>query len=324
LATGLVFAPYSREQEREADRLGQQIAASAGWDPAALSRALYTLEREEALQPQGTRRPSFLDTHPATPERVANTTEYAKTLTRAARATTALSAAEFLKHLDGLVVGAGAAAGVVDGQDFLHPDLNLFLRFPVDWRVQNGRAQIASAPPDGSAVILLQVVESGNDPLSGARALEKAAGTSLSSRAERFTVNELPAARTRVSADADQGKVGIDFVWIAHGGHVFQIAGITALRRIEQYGPTFDTVAKSFRPLQPTERAGITETRLRLINGRPGEQLSALAARGKSSWSAEMLAIANGLDASQPLEGDQLIKVAVAEPYRGAGKTTTP
>src|SRR5262245_37515054 len=39
---GLVIAPFSREQEHEADELGQTLAAKAGYDPAALSRVLGT------------------------------------------------------------------------------------------------------------------------------------------------------------------------------------------------------------------------------------------------------------------------------------------
>ncbi len=37
LTQGLLFSPYSRSQETEADRVGQEMAAKAGWDPAALS-----------------------------------------------------------------------------------------------------------------------------------------------------------------------------------------------------------------------------------------------------------------------------------------------
>src|SRR5215475_11564384 len=44
-AQSLVFAPYSRSQETEADRVGQEIEARAGWDPTGLSTFLRTLER---------------------------------------------------------------------------------------------------------------------------------------------------------------------------------------------------------------------------------------------------------------------------------------
>src|SRR6185503_18395375 len=83
VANALVMAPYSREQEREADRVGAELAARAGWDPAALGTALHTLEREEALiRKGGAPRPSFFATHPSLPERAGAAREFAVGLAR--------------------------------------------------------------------------------------------------------------------------------------------------------------------------------------------------------------------------------------------------
>src|SRR5205823_2494370 len=82
LASGAVLAPFSRDQEREADRVGQQLSAAAGWDPGAMSSFLKTLEREEGLGGNRPRRFAFLATHPSTPERIANTASYARALQR--------------------------------------------------------------------------------------------------------------------------------------------------------------------------------------------------------------------------------------------------
>jgi predicted Zn-dependent protease len=70
LPASLVLASYSRKQEKEADRFGQQYAAAEGWDPAALSDTMDALTREQELA--GGRDPSrmsFFDSHPTTPER---------------------------------------------------------------------------------------------------------------------------------------------------------------------------------------------------------------------------------------------------------------
>ncbi|MCK5365080.1 MAG: M48 family metallopeptidase, partial [Gammaproteobacteria bacterium] len=47
--TGLVLAPYSRDQEREADLVGQSLAALAGYDPDGLVNLLDTMANAEAL-----------------------------------------------------------------------------------------------------------------------------------------------------------------------------------------------------------------------------------------------------------------------------------
>lgn len=59
---------HSRAHEREADRLGIEIMARAGYDPAGMP-AMF----ERMLQFQGNRPPKYLSTHPLTRSRIADT-----------------------------------------------------------------------------------------------------------------------------------------------------------------------------------------------------------------------------------------------------------
>ena len=68
-----IIAAYSREQEHDADRLGQELAVRAGWDPSGMATFLRSLENETRLREGATRLPSYFDSHPATPDRAANT-----------------------------------------------------------------------------------------------------------------------------------------------------------------------------------------------------------------------------------------------------------
>src|SRR6185503_5653205 len=63
LSKELLLAPYGRDQEREADRVGAELSAKAGWDPHALASSLRTLEREAVLENAGVNRLSFFATH---------------------------------------------------------------------------------------------------------------------------------------------------------------------------------------------------------------------------------------------------------------------
>ena len=107
----LVFAPYSRSQETEADTLGQEMTAKAGWDPAGLPAYLATLGRAVEFLQDGPRRTSFFDSHPATPDRVARTTNHAKELQRTAREPISPSHEAFLARLDGLLWASGLQTG---------------------------------------------------------------------------------------------------------------------------------------------------------------------------------------------------------------------
>ena len=313
LAQSIVFSPYSRSQESQADEVGQEIAAKAGWDPLGLTAFLTTLGREEALLSDGPRKPSFFDSHPATPDRVKHTTKHAKDLKVASREPISSSHEAFLARLDGLVVGQRAANGMVKGHRYLHPDLNFFVEFPQGWNVDNTPVQLVSAPKDGGKAVILRAVAQGNDPLDGARALEKASKTAIVSKTQTTTINGLPAAKTQVS----DSRLTVDLTWIAYGGMIYQIAGIAETKAYDTVRPLLQGVVQSFRPLSPDERNGIREKRLRLVKAHAGETVETLTARVHSAWKANQVVVANGLQGSETLQEGQLIKIAVEEPYTG-------
>ncbi|CAN5237606.1 hypothetical protein BH10ACI1_BH10ACI1_04200 [soil metagenome] len=72
---GLLVYPYSREYETQADTLGAQILANAGYDPLDLANMFKTIERES-----GGGGPEWLSSHPSPANRYENITREAKLL----------------------------------------------------------------------------------------------------------------------------------------------------------------------------------------------------------------------------------------------------
>ena len=68
LTAGLLTASYSREQEKEADRVGTELMAKAKYDPAGTVRAIQTI----LVQIGGRRDTGYFDSHPGIEERLAN------------------------------------------------------------------------------------------------------------------------------------------------------------------------------------------------------------------------------------------------------------
>jgi predicted Zn-dependent protease len=65
------FARYARDQERQADSIGLQIATQSGIDPNGMARFLTALDNYTKLN-QGFSMPqTYWSTHPATRERMA-------------------------------------------------------------------------------------------------------------------------------------------------------------------------------------------------------------------------------------------------------------
>src|SRR5438046_687794 len=77
LAAGL--SAYSREQEREADRIGTVLMHEAGYDVAQASKSWSNLALEVKARPDGGSRNPLFASHPATDERVATLAELGAT-----------------------------------------------------------------------------------------------------------------------------------------------------------------------------------------------------------------------------------------------------
>jgi predicted Zn-dependent protease len=313
LTQSVIFSPYSRSQENEADRVGQDMAARAGWEPWGLTRLLTSLDREVRLHEEGKRNPSFFDTHPPTPNRIEDTAAHAKELVKASRKPISMSPEAFVRRLAGLVVGPRAANGVLKESSFQHPDLNFFVEFPKGWKIQNSPQKIVAVADDGEAAVVFGAVAEGTDPFEGARLLEKNSGqTNIVSKTSRAKVGEYPAAHTQLHLD---GKAMLDVTWIAYGGLIYQVGGLSASRRFNVMQPVFSKVANSFRPLSASERGAITETRIRLAAARQGETIESLVQRTGSAWSKEECAVSNGVALTDRLREGQVLKVAMKEVY---------
>ena len=314
--TGSLFlAPYSRSQEREADTVGVDLAAASGWDPAGLSKFLEALETQEKLHKDKTKAPSFFDSHPSTPERVRDTADYAKTVSRAPAQSIAGNQASFLKKLDGLVLGPHPAEGVFIENLFLHPHLNFALRYPTGWETQISRQMVVAVDKGESTLALLQVAGEGNDPMVVLNALDKKSGGKILPHVEQFRVGGLPAARLALPTQTKHGPMMIDLNLIAYQGLIYQIAGISPKKTYEKYATIFRQMVESFRPLTETERTNFSVIRLRLAFAQEGETLQRFTARTGSTWTEAELAAANGISKDVVLRDRQLLKLAKRERY---------
>jgi Zn-dependent protease with chaperone function len=71
IGAGTARLAFSKDQEREADRLGLLILHRAGYDPGLARNFVLTLARAEARRDRGLLDLGWLRTHPAGPERLA-------------------------------------------------------------------------------------------------------------------------------------------------------------------------------------------------------------------------------------------------------------
>jgi predicted Zn-dependent protease len=314
-ASDLIIAPYSRDQEREADRVGQEIAASAGWNPQGLSSFLESLGREAKLRSGEERQFSFFDTHPATGERVAKTSQRATQLKISPAPPITKNRAALMTKLDGLLVGDNPAKGIFIGDEFMQPGLDFYMSFPPGWKKQNTNELLVAQAPGEKALVALEVAGKGDDPVAVVKQLEKKQGAELLKNASQMQINGLPAVQLTGKAKTSKGVMGVLLTWIAHKGLVYQIAGLSPSDSFDSFREVLKKTAASFRPLSAEDWPKIKETRLRVVKARDGETLAEFVQRVKNEWSPAEIAVENGLSQNDRLSEGQLIKVGILQPY---------
>ena len=314
IPAALVMAKYSRKQEQEADRLGQQYVAADGWDPAALGDCMDALTREQELAAAGDpNRMSFFDSHPTTPSRARDGREYAATLEVAEANRIATDRSAFVGRLDGLVVGESARGGVFLDHRFVHPELEFAIDFPNDWEHANAPTAVVAQPVDRSALLALQVAAEGDDPAVVADEIERE--VPLQER-RATTINGLPAVSAVARGVDDGQEIYVSLTWVAKDGLVYQVLGAAPAQRWNEHRDAFEATAKSFRQASERDLQELHEDRLRLVTAKPGETAAQIVKRSASQWPATKVAAANAIEEGARLSGGEAVKVSKRERYQ--------
>jgi predicted Zn-dependent protease len=310
------IASYSRDQERQADEIGQKLAGQAGYDPAAIGTFLGALGREMELKLGEKRRPSFLDSHPSSEERVRAALGRASSIARAAATPIAKNRSEFVRRSEGLLVGPDPAQGIMRDTLFLHPDLDLALKFPRGWQTQNSPEAVVAKPEQGNALIALIAVgpRSKGDARSSARQLLSEAAQQSVPAEDGGQVRVGSARGYLVRLLVNQNQL-VERTYFEHGDLVLALHATSLQSEWDSWSDAFEGTQRSFRRLSPDDRAIITETRLALVPAKSGETLEQVSKRSGNAWSAAETALYNGLRGDERLAAGFLVKVGREQPY---------
>jgi len=313
---GLFLAGYSRDQEREADRVGQELAARAGFDPHAMPEFLDRLGQTETLtsNPHDPRIPSIFQTHPQTPERVAATRERADELAATIKPPPSPHDRDaYVALLDGLVLHDNPAVGLFVGDAFLHPTMGFAFTAPHGWTDLNMPIAVVVVSPRQDAAVLLDRPRGVTTPDQAAQQFiaELNRQHIAAPAVESLTIGDLPARRVSLTQQDGGTTDYLEITWLQLRGVTYRLLAVAASNNLA----TVRSVVTSFHDLTPAERASIKVTRLRITEARPGETLADVSRRMDNQWDGETTAVMNGVDENAPLRPGQRIKVARTEAY---------
>jgi len=143
------YQGYGRDHESEADRLGVEYAAKAGYNPNAMAQAMKVFKEQESFEvaraKEDGREPNIyhgvFSDHPAPDDRIVQTTLAAANTTPPEGGWVDNRPA-YLKAIDGLPFGSSREQGIVRDNRFYHAGMRLTMAFPKGWTVDNQRDRL--------------------------------------------------------------------------------------------------------------------------------------------------------------------------------------
>lgn len=307
----LLTLSFSRSQEIEADQLGIRYLSQAGYDPRAMGSVLGSLAAQNQLDAQlqgrgGASLPEWASTHPDPASRVRGALTTAQGLPG-----TTTNRDTFLSRINGLRYGDDPAQGVIEGREFLHPELRLAFAAPQGFTMINstsavgiqgqaGQAQFTFAPYSGNLDSYVQNVF---------RALGGQQQQLAPQNLQRTTVNGIPAVvgTARVTSGNQQVDVVV-FAYEFARDRAYHFTAITPAGRAAVFNPMF----QSFRRITAQQAAQVVPRRLEVVQVRAGDTVQSLSLRMAYDNAQETrFRVLNGLASTDQLQAGQRVKIVV-------------
>jgi predicted Zn-dependent protease len=319
-ALQLLSLKYSRDDEREADRLGVRYAAHQGYDVAEGAHFFDSLKR--IGEKEGLRIPNWMATHPDPGQREQTIIKLAEQYQRPG-SMKAVGEDELLSQLQGVVVGENPREGFVQNGVFYHPDMKFKFDIPRGWKLKNDKSAVLLGEPNQRAMMVLELTPA-KTAQEAAQAMSRTRGIQVAD-AKRTTVNGRPAYQLLAQANTQQGTVGLLTYFIEHGGRVFSFMGMTSANAIRTYADDFQNTFRGFSELTDQRLLAVQPSRVQIVVAdRTAPFTSFLPTSDAPGMTPEDLAILNQVKLTDAIRAGQKIKVPSSSAVRsGQTRQTT-
>ncbi|MFH1219701.1 MAG: M48 family metalloprotease [Candidatus Eisenbacteria bacterium] len=305
----MLFLKFSRDDERQADDLGVEYASKSGYDTNRMAAFFQTLERVNLGGSSGL--PDWFSTHPNPENRVAAvinmTAEWRQKLSRTQYT---VKRDDYLKMVDGLIYGDDPRQGYAEDNVFYHPTMKFTIPIPSGWQVSNTPAQVRMVSDKQDAVILLMLDDSRSISKAADRFVQNA-NAAVQSR-EKLVVNGLQAEKVVARLVSEQDTLQTMSYFIAKGGAIYALHGLTGRNTFSQYSPTFSRTFGGFRNLDDPSKINVRPDRLAVKSvSKAGSLRTILKQFGTPDSELENLAVLNGMQLEDNVSTGTLIKTVV-------------
>lgn len=306
---------FSRDQEYQSDTLGMRYMIAAGYDPGGAPGILGALSRASALETRlqgrtNRQTPEWASTHPLSENRRQRALQEAQASGRLGIGIRNRNG--FLAQLNGMYIDDDPAQGVIDGPTFTHPDLRIQFSVPPGYRMSNGTSAVTISGSAGKAQFSGGRFGGSLDDyiLRVYQELTRGQMQLTIPRAQRTTINGMPAAFTTARVQSRSGVIDVTVVayqWDAQRVYHF----ITITPGGTQAG-AFAPMINSLRKISVAEAAAIRPRVIEVVTVRAGDTAQSLASRtAYRDYKLDRFLSLNGLAPNARLDPGQKVKLVV-------------
>ena len=310
----LLFLKYSRDNEREADRLGVEYASKIGYDANKMADFFNVLNKMSMGSEHGGV-PTFLSTHPDPGDRYnavkTSTTEWQQKLGATAWK---VNGNEYLKLIDGLVYGDDPRQGFVENNVFYHPEMKFKYPVPAGWQFENSPLQVSMAPKDGKAVMAFLLSDKKTAEEAAQGFVTEMKVTVLENK--KLTVNGMPAVAVVSQQTSQDQQTGAQSVvkflsyFIQYNGQVFSFHGVAADADFNNFVPDFRATMEKFDKLTDPAKLNVKPKRIKIYEVKNQQTLADIFKNQKVAQDKmKELALLNNLELTDKVEKGRLIKL---------------
>jgi predicted Zn-dependent protease len=310
----LLFLSYSRDDEREADRLGVEYSSKIGYDAHKMADFFQVLIKMN-LESDQAGVPTFMSTHPDPGDRFNSVNQKATEWQEKLKLPVyKVNAENYLQMIDGMVYGEDPRQGYVEGNAFYHPGLKFQFSIPDGWQLENSPMQVRMAPKDGKALIIFAI--------SPQKTLEEAAQSSMDqlgltlTENKKINVNGMPALVTiskQVSSDESTGQQNTIMVlsyFIDYNSTFYVFHGVSAESDFNSYLPVMGIPMANFNKLTDPSKLNIKPKKVLVKKvQRSGTLADAFQYLGVQQKQMDEFALLNNMELTDKLQAGKLIKI---------------
>jgi len=309
----LLFLSFSRENERESDRLGVEYATKMGYDADKMADFFAVLDKMSMESSEGGV-PTFLSTHPDPKDRFSTVHELtSEWQAKYPDQQFAVHTDHYLDMIDGMVYGEDPRQGFVENNTFYHPGLRFKFSFPQKWVLVNAPSQVQIISPDKDAGIIFRLSDESTPEAAAQKTLNDLNLNTVDSENTTVNGNEAVAVVSQQGNMDQSGKEQVTQVlsyFIKKGDRVYEFHGIASDKDFEKNLSAFESTMQDFSTLTDQAKINIKPERIRIKTvEKSGTVQEAFTRLQVPQDQFEKLALLNNKNLNDQLEQGSRIKL---------------